>query len=410
MAEKTIPYSSDTDILNTSLSPDIIRDAMDSDQSKLYKRLLGVESPTIGEIVGFPGSRTGRFSRVDKLRSVIQEQIAGQAMGPKQGDVGGGFPTPEASRIGVPEIGSMETVVPAGPQYPAGTGMLSPRDVQEWQTPLNPMQGSRLSAFTQLSGQRPLAVGEAQLGQSRMDEMVGILERQGTPRDKAKLEVYGSKGHLYSPTDKPGSVGARKTEAETRLTTGKAEEQERQNVFNPTKWLQEEEKRGAEIEKLRLDVEAFPKEQKRKDDLAKSLMTHRTKNRERSEALTKSIIAANISKADKDQALSTVNRIKALEFYMSQEDISREDMSASRAELMKEMGFLFELDKQYGGLLGLGADPGQKHRKLVTGSEDPSKSSAFADAPAGKAVGAILKKDGKPVAKWDGKAWQAITQ
>ena len=398
MAEKKAPFSSDTDIMNTSLSPDIIRDAMDSDSSKLYKRLLGVESPTIGEIVGFPGSRTGRFGRVDKLRSAIQEQIATRALGPTQGQAvaGGmgnlvGYSPDPMSNIQAPEFPKptqkfefREPLQPS-PTHSGAMQLFQPN------APLDPIQTSRLGAVMQRAGLAPQLPNEGMLGQSRMDDLVSILKRQGIPEDKAKLEVYGSKGHLYSPSAKPGSIEEQGKEADIRLTKGKAREQEEQNVFNPTKFLQEEEKRTAEIEKLRLEVEQAPENLKIKKDLAKSLMGHREKSQERSKKITESIISMNMSTEDRNKALAAINNMKVWEYYASQEDISREDQSAARAKILESLGFLTEMDQRYPGLLRTGIDPGQKRRKLVEENTSASKKTIKNPNPSKFSSGDVIR-------------------
>ncbi len=54
-----------------------------------------------------------------------------------------------------------------------------------------------------------------------------------------------------------------------------------------------------------------------------------------------------------------------------------------------------------------GPQPGQSSQPNQP-SQSSQPTSDFKDAPAGKAVGDILKKDGKPVARWNGSSWQAI--
>lgn len=396
--------SKEIDPLQLPMTNELIQSAFDPDNKKWYKSVLGVEAPTIAEEIGLPGARTGRFSRADALRDMVRSHVIKSRLetelareaGPTQGQVFQNDPSGGlASRLGVPlnyppdatrpvEVGArvgpldLTTALQPSRTHP-GAQEIAPVGAMNPNAPLDPIQSGKLAAQMQLAGQRPLQPNEAQIGQSRMDQMVDILVKQGTPLDQAKLEVYGSKGHLYQPGEKPGSLGEEKerasiakTKADTELTTEKTREQSMQNVFNPVRFLQEEDKRREEIEKLRLEVEQKPEELDIKKRLAGSLITHRTKTRERADKLQESIIARNMSAADRDKALSAVNRWKVLEAYMGSEDFSKDDQSWVRAQIAESLGVMSEMEQKYPGVFA-GLDVGAKHRAVVKEGQPAAK-------------------------------------
>jgi hypothetical protein len=63
----------------------------------------------------------------------------------------------------------------------------------------------------------------------------------------------------------------------------------------------------------------------------------------------------------------------------------------------------------FDSILGPGASSSLNVTPSKGAAPGTSQSQSFKGAPPGKAVGAILKDEsGKPIGKWDGKAWQAI--
>lgn len=133
-----------------------------------------------------------------------------------------------ASQVGVPfsytgpsnlqpPMQPTETLTPS-PTHPGamqlgGTTNL-PQYAEQPNRPLDPLQAMKLHAIGQRMGAAPVQPNEAAIAAGEKQRMVDILVKQGMDPDKAALEVYGSKGHLYNAGSRPGTPEGAIKEAE----------------------------------------------------------------------------------------------------------------------------------------------------------------------------------------------------
>lgn len=300
----------------------------------------------------------------------INRSKAARMSGPTQGDIAGGMETPLASRVGVPGIGSAETLQPS--QTHPGAMTLSPRDVQEWQTPLNPMQAGSLTALQTQASQRPLNPTDAMVNEAGRKELIGIETKAESgqplsPAERATRKVRGS-AHPYSPSTLPGTpehieklAGAGKAQDEADITHIK-------KVYTPTQLWQEEEKRRVEIEKELQAIEMKPGEEARKNRIANSLIETRKGTLKRLNEMTESLKAKNLAAADLAVVEKAVKMWKINEAMLASGDFSKAEQDEARAAIAQAAGILTDLNHKYQGTVipDVGA-PGRDFKGLGKG-------------------------------------------
>src|SRR3990167_3304442 len=169
------------------------------DEKEWYKYRLGVDSPTLGEILDMPGARTGRFDRASQERVTLfklyQEHLSKQ--NEKRGDAidfrpGSQMPTPAQPS---------QAASPFGPQFDMPNPGITATNTPFTPEPLGstnaprirpPMSAVESVPFSQAQPARPMFIpGAGEITDPRMQEFAKSSLLQGpVSRERAK-DVLG---------------------------------------------------------------------------------------------------------------------------------------------------------------------------------------------------------------------------